>query len=99
MSISKEEILAKANEFISKDRNETHGDAFKNHAEIAEFWNTFLDSKLRPMANITAQDVAIMMILLKISRSTQGEKFNIDNFIDMVGYAAIAGEIGDAGLI
>ena len=99
MSLSKEEILAKANEFISKDRNETHGDAFKNHAEIAEFWNTFLDSKLKPMANITAQDVAIMMILLKISRSTQGEKFNIDNFIDMVGYAAIAGEIGDAGLI
>ena len=99
MSISKEEILAKANEFISKDRNETHGDAFKNHAEIAEFWNIFLDGKLRPMANITAQDVAIMMILLKVSRSTQGEKFNIDNFIDMVGYAAIAGEIGDAGLI
>ena len=97
MSISKEEILAKANELISKDRNETHGDAFKNHAEIAEFWNTFLDSKLRPMANITAQDVAIMMILLKVSRSTQGEKFNIDNFIDMVGYAAIAGEIGDNG--
>jgi hypothetical protein len=99
MSLSKEEILAKANEFISKDRNETHGDAFKNHAEIAEFWNIFLDSKLKPMANITAQDVAIMMILLKVSRSTQGEKFNIDNFIDMVGYAAIAGEIGDAGLI
>ena len=97
MSLSKEEILAKANELISKDRNETHGDAFKNHAEIAEFWNTFLDSKLRPMANITAQDVAIMMILLKVSRSTQGEKFNIDNFIDMVGYAAIAGEIGDNG--
>ena len=99
MSMSKEEILAKANELISKDRNETHGDAFKNHAEIAEFWNIFLDSKLRPMASITAQDVAVMMILLKISRSTQGEKFNIDNFIDMVGYAAIAGEIGDAGLI
>ena len=51
------------------------------------------------MANITAADVAIMMILLKISRSTQGEKFNIDNYIDMVGYAAIAGEINDAGLI
>jgi|TARA_R110001632_G_scaffold35369_1_gene89256 hypothetical protein len=99
MSMSKEEILVKANRLISKTRNETHGDAFKNHAEIAEFWNTFLDSKLRPMANITAQDVAIMMILLKVSRSTQGEKFNIDNFIDMVGYAAIAGEIGDAGLI
>ena len=97
--MTKEEILALAKEMVSKDRNETHGDAFKNHAEIAEFWNIFLDGKLRPMANITAQDVAIMMILLKVSRSTQGEKFNIDNFIDMVGYAAIAGEIGDAGLI
>ena len=95
--ISKEEILKKAKEIISNDRNVSHGDAFKNHAEIAEFWNIFLDKKLRPMADITADDVAIMMILLKISRHTQGEKFNLDNFIDMAGYAAIAGEISDAG--
>ena len=97
--MTKEEVLVKAKELISNDRNDSHGDAFKNHAEIAEFWNIFLDGKLQPMANITAADVAIMMILLKISRSTQGEKFNIDNYIDMVGYAAIAGEINDAGLI
>ena len=97
MSMSKEEILVKANRLISKTRNETHGDAFKNHAEIAEFWNIFLDNKLRPMSNITAADVAIMMILLKISRHTQGEKFNLDNFVDMAGYSAIAGEIGDTG--
>ena len=97
--MTKEEILAKANELISNDRNESHGDAFKNHAEIAEFWNLFLDDKLRPMADITAKDVAIMMILLKISRSNQGKKFNLDNFVDMAGYSAIAGEIGDAGLI
>ena len=95
--MTKEEILKKAKEIISNDRNASHGDAFKNHAEIAEFWNIFLDGKLRPMANITAADVAIMMILLKISRTTQGEKFNLDNFIDMAGYAAIAGEIGDSG--
>ena len=97
--MTKEEILAKAKELISNDRNESHGDAFKNHAEIAEFWNLFLDDKLRPMADITAKDVAIMMILLKISRSNQGKKFNLDNFVDMAGYSAIAGEIGDAGLI
>ena len=95
--MTKEEILALAKEMVSKDRNETHGDAFKNHAEIAEFWNIFLDNKLRPMSNITAADVAIMMILLKISRHTQGEKFNLDNFVDMAGYSAIAGEIGDSG--
>ena len=97
--MTKEEILAKANELISNDRNESHGDAFKNHAEIAEFWNLFLDDKLRPMADITAKEVAIMMILLKVSRSNQGKKFNLDNFVDMAGYSAIAGEIGDAGLI
>ena len=49
------------------------------------------------MASITAEDVALMMVLLKISRNTQGNKSNIDNFIDMCGYAAIAGEISSNG--
>jgi len=95
--MTKEEILAEASRIISKDRNLSHGDAFQNHAEIAEFWNIFLDKKLQPMASITAEDVALMMILLKISRNTQGKKSNMDNFIDMCGYAAIAGEINDTG--
>jgi hypothetical protein len=49
------------------------------------------------MASITAEDVALMMVLMKISRNTQGKKNNLDNFIDMCGYAAIAGEINDTG--
>ena len=96
-NVTKEEILAKASDLISNDRNKSHGDAFNNHAEIAEFWNIFLDKKLNPMASITADDVAIMMILLKISRHTQGEKNNMDNCVDMAGYAAIAGERREAG--
>ena len=95
--MTKEEILRQAKELITGDRNDTHGDAYRNHAEIAEFWNIFLDKKLQPMASITAEDVALMMVLLKISRNTQGKKSNIDNFIDMCGYAAIAGEINDSG--
>ena len=97
MSMTKEEILKRAKDLISGDRNDTHGDAFQNHAEIAEFWNIFLDKKLQPMASITAEDVALMMVLMKISRNTQGKKNNLDNFIDMCGYAAIAGEINDTG--
>ena len=96
-SMRKEDILKKASELVTGDRNETHGDAFQNHAEIAEFWNIFLDKKLQPMASITAEDVALMMVLMKISRNNQGKKSNIDNFIDMCGYAAIAGEINDSG--
>ena len=95
--MTKEEILKKAKELITGDRNDTHGDAYRNHAEIAEFWNIFLDKKLKPMANITAEDVALMMVLMKISRNSQGKKSKIDNFIDMCGYAAIAGEINDSG--
>ena len=95
--MTKEEILRQAKELITGDRNDTHGDAYRNHAEIAEFWNIFLDKKLQPMADITAEDVALMMVLMKISRNTQGKKSNIDNFIDMCGYAAIAGEINDSG--
>tara|TARA_Y100001970_G_scaffold289421_1_gene419740 strand:+ start:11311 stop:11610 length:300 start_codon:yes stop_codon:yes gene_type:complete len=97
MSMTKEEILKKARDLVTGDRNETHGDAFQNHAEIAEFWNIYLDKKLQPMASITAEDVALMMVLMKISRNTQGKKNNLDNFIDMCGYAAIAGEINDTG--
>ena len=97
MNMTKEEILKKAKDLITGDRNETHVDAFQNHAEIAEFWNIYLDKKLQPMASITAEDVALMMVLLKISRNTQGKKNNLDNFIDMCGYAAIAGEINDTG--
>ena len=97
MSMTKEEILKKARDLVTGDRNETHGDAFQNHAEIAEFWNIYLDKKLQPLASITAEDVALMMVLMKISRNTQGKKSNIDNFIDMCGYAAIAGEINDTG--
>ena len=97
--MTKEEILRQAKELITGDRNDTHGDAYRNHAEIAEFWNIFLDKKLKPMANITAEDVALMMVLMKISRNIQGKKSNLDNFIDMCGYAAIAGEINDSGSI
>ena len=46
------------------------------------------------MIAITCDDVAVMMALLKISRSTQG-KFNVDDYIDAAAYMAIAGELKD----
>ena len=96
-SLTKEDVLQKAKDLVTGDRNDTHGDAFDNHAEIAEFWNIFLDKKLQAMASITADDVALMMVLMKISSRNQGKKVNIDNFVYMAGYAAIAGEINDTG--
>ncbi len=93
-STNKEDILKKAGKLVSDDREDTHGDARENHEQIAEFWNIFLDNKLKPMVAITCDDVAVMMALLKISRSTQG-KFNVDDYIDAAAYMAIAGELKD----
>ena len=91
-SIVKENILQQAKELVSNDREGTHGDARQNHEQIAEFWNIFLDNKLKPMASITCDDVAVMMALLKISRSTQGT-FNVDDYVDAAAYMAIAGDL------
>ena len=96
--MKKEEILNKAAELISSKRQETHGDCFKNHSQIADLWSVFLDDKLKPFTEITASDVAVMMCLLKISRSTMGD-FNLDDFVDGAAYMAIAGEMNDGGSI
>ena len=96
--MKKEEILAKAKELINKNRQSTHGDCFKNHSQIADLWSVYLDDKLKPFTEITASDVAIMMCLLKISRSTMGE-FNLDDYVDGAAYMAIAGEMNDGGSV
>ena len=96
--MNKEEILKKAAELVSTKRESSHGDALKNHSQIADLWSVFLDDKLKIMKEITPGDVAVMMCLLKISRSTMGD-FNIDDFVDGAAYMAIAGEMNDSGSV
>jgi hypothetical protein len=86
--MNKSEILLKAAELINGGRQETHGDTKTNHEQIAEFWNIFLDGKLKPAEAITSDEVATMMALLKISRSQRGK-----DYVDAAAYMAIAGEL------
>jgi hypothetical protein len=90
--MNKSEILLKAAELVNGGRQETHGDTKINHEQIAEFWNVFLDEKLKPCIAITADEVATMMALLKISRSQRG-RANVDDYVDASAYMAIAGEL------
>ena len=87
------EILETANEYITKDRATTHGDAEDSFIQIAAAWTWWLNDRLEDP--IDAYDVAMMMALFKIARA-KGNASNPDNFIDMAGYAALAGEIGCA---
>jgi len=58
------------------------------HAVIAEFWSTYLGSE------VSGQDVARMMALLKIARAIEGDG-NRDNDLDGGNYMAIAASMWD----
>lgn len=86
------DILAKATELVGGERQRTHGDKLQNHQNIARLWSAYLANRQNPAQEISALDVAMMMALLKISRTQLGDQ-NSDDYIDGAGYMAIAGEI------
>jgi hypothetical protein len=86
--MNRTEILKTANEYITKDRQATHGNAENNFSFIAKLWSAYTELPITP------QDVAMMMALLKMARF-KGNPQHTDNAIDLCGYAALAGEIGD----
>ena len=81
------DILNTAAELISGDRAATYGDATVSHQRIADLWSTYLGTP----EPLSAVDVAACLILMKVSRSKGAA--HRDNWIDMAGYAALAGEM------
>ena len=77
---------------ISGDRNATHGEAGENHANIAALWNAYLQRRFGTLArvNLTARDAMLMMSLFKIARTMTG-RHNPDDYVDGIGYLALAG--------
>lgn len=88
------DILAQASKLVSGDRQKTHGDKLQNHQNIARLWSAYLRNRSNPAQDISALDVALMMALLKISRTQLGDQ-NPDDYVDGAGYMAIAGEISE----
>lgn len=86
------EIAKAAAELISGDRANQHGDKIRNHDNIAQLWQAYLDIRRDRTAPLSAADVAHMMALLKIARTQLGS-FNLDDYVDLAGYAGCAGEI------
>lgn len=84
------EFLKVVETFVCKDRNVTHGDAEDNFRVIATLWNVYIhNSKGEELNN---KDVAIMMCLFKISRLMSNID-NMENWLDLAGYAACGGGI------
>lgn len=80
--------LIEANNIIEGERQDTYGRPEDSFEIIASFWNTYLTAKgYQPAWQLNANDVAMMMTLLKIARETQQHKR--DNAVDAIGYLAI----------
>lgn len=69
-------------------RGDAYGDYSKSLSDIAEYWRLYL--KNRVGVALTAYDQAMLMLLLKIARA-QSSPGREDHYIDMAGYAALAG--------
>lgn len=92
------DILDAVKRTICNDRQDVHGNPEDTHALIASFWNAYLasrDTSSDTHTYCTPQDVAVMMCLFKIARHAMNPK-HADNLHDLIGYAAIAAELGAA---
>ena len=81
------EYLEEAARIVTGQRQFDYGNKYQNHKNISDLWSAYLGKK------VSAHDVAICMLLVKVARLKH--RTTEDCYIDMAGYAAIAGEIND----
>lgn len=79
-------LLQRANELIGGDRQKDYGDKLQNFAQIAMLWQGTLAAKLQAAAKITPEDVALLMIQVKIARLAKSPDHE-DSILDVAGYA------------
>lgn len=72
-------ILEQANKLTSEDRQQDYGHPYHDFSRTAKLWTALLGKP------ITARQVGLCMIALKLSR--QVNKPKRDNLIDIAGYA------------
>jgi hypothetical protein len=84
--MTRDEILAAARQCVSVDRAATYGDARRNLANVARLWTGYNGN------TYSADDVAVMLALLKIGRHIAAPT-HADNMVDAIGYLSLAGEL------
>lgn len=87
-------LLGLAKHLTCGDRNEAYGPPYENLSKCASLWEVYISAKNGCTTRITAEDVAWLMVLLKMARSFQ-PGYHADSYTDAAAYAAIAGECRD----
>ena len=92
--MNRKEILETATKTICNDRQDVYGNPEDSFPIIAKYWETYLTQITGNNIKLTPRNAAEMLCLFKLARITTG-KFKEDNYIDLCGYAAIAGSLID----
>jgi len=82
------EALREAAKIISGERNKQYGNPEDNFERTAKIWSVILGTQ------ITNEDVAMMMVGLKVARYASKSGFQPDTWVDIAGYAACGYEVG-----
>lgn len=90
MNKDREYFLKTAESLINGPRAKEYGPAKLNHQRIADIWTILLRSKLSE--EITPQEVVACMVGLKLARLAE-DIGKDDSWVDIIGYAALGGEI------
>lgn len=83
---AKVSVLKEANKIIYGDREQTYGKPSKNLNTTAKMWNAYISAV--GGRDLTAKDVAVMMVLLKTARLAN-QPDHRDSIVDICGYAAL----------
>ena len=79
-------VLDEAKGHVYGDRGADYGHPADDHGKVAGAMTALLKDKLRPGVELTALDVELFMVLIKMSRLTH--KYKRDSVVDIAGYAA-----------
>lgn len=79
-------MLHKAESLISGQRQQDYGDKLQNFTQIAMLFQATLCMKLASNARITPEDVALLMMQVKIARLSKSPDHS-DSILDVAGYA------------
>lgn len=95
--MTRAEILDAAEKCVCGKRDHDYGVPEDSFYTISLLWVIYLRAAHPELAEVltvkqlTTKDVGMMMALLKVARITASDKE--DNYVDLAGYAACAGEI------
>jgi hypothetical protein len=82
------DVLREAAAIISGDRDTQYGGPEENFTRIAKIWSVIVG------IDFSTEDVAMMMVGLKVARYANHGEFQPDTWRDIAGYAGCGYEVG-----